>query len=290
MPKGSKKRRAERRKKETGIQTPPNGIEDPKSNYEKDIIEDVSSYTTTTTATGSSNHDLGHDEEESKARLGNTGESKEDEEVNQIIFSKDIKLEDHEEEKIVVIEGDYSDKNSRIIPIDSIKQSDFDSSSDGNNSSGSGSGSSSSGGNSSDEESSLQTNPPVDKKQDEIEMNKEEDYCNIVTDSSPPQYDQIEQEEVISFLTEDVTVKGSSAVKEALAEESSLNDFQSKDMLPTSDDLITEISNGVDGNHQEIHDVSDAEDQQVAPAPPPLQPTSWKGCCGLFDVFMGSNR
>ncbi|MCL7040718.1 hypothetical protein MKW94_004156, partial [Papaver nudicaule] len=259
-------------------------IEDPKLNDEKEIMEDVNSYTTSTTTTGSSNQDLGQDEEEnSKAGLVNTGESKEDEEVNQVLFTKDIKLEDHEEEKIVVIEGDYSDKNTRIIPIDSIKRSDFDSSSDGNNSSGSGdgSGSSSSAGNSSDEES-LQITNPIDKKQHEI-----------VTDSSPTQYDQIEQEEeeVISFLSQDVnpTAEASSAVKEAVVEESSLNDIQSKNMLPTSDDSITEISGGVDGNNQEIHDISDKQ-QQVAPARPPLQPTSWKGCCGLFEVFMGSSR
>ncbi|XP_026410838.1 pentatricopeptide repeat-containing protein At5g24830-like [Papaver somniferum] len=39
-------------------------------------------------------------------------------------------------------------------------------------------------------------------------------------------------------------------VSSVVKEELSMNDFQSKDILPASDDLITEISNGVNGKHQ----------------------------------------
>ncbi|PIA30050.1 hypothetical protein AQUCO_05700035v1 [Aquilegia coerulea] len=76
--------------------------------------------------------------------------------------------------------------------------------------------------------------------------------------------------------------------------ESSVTDSQSKDgaekMLPLSNGASVETSNG--GGHPiEAHTREDSNSQKnVAPVLPIVRPTSWKSCCGLFDVLVGSNR
>ncbi|KAF9621372.1 hypothetical protein IFM89_020031 [Coptis chinensis] len=105
--------------------------------------------------------------------------------------------------------------------------------------------------------------------------------------------------EVVS-VTEEVVVN---PVKEVIqgvdevnpAEKSGDSSSQLKDveekMLPQLNDRSVETSNG-NGDRKESHVTlsSDNQQKEVATVPPTVRPTSWKSCCGLFDVLAGSDR
>ncbi|XP_019055262.1 PREDICTED: uncharacterized protein LOC104608951 isoform X2 [Nelumbo nucifera] len=64
-------------------------------------------------------------------------------------------------------------------------------------------------------------------------------------------------------------------------------------VLPSIDAPPVETSKAVvsDEHHVQPQIPESSETQQVErSAPPAVQPTSWKSCCGLFDVLTGSNR
>ncbi|KAF5201154.1 hypothetical protein FRX31_009259 [Thalictrum thalictroides] len=76
--------------------------------------------------------------------------------------------------------------------------------------------------------------------------------------------------------------------------ESSVIDSPSKDraekMLPLSNGASVETSNGSE-HPTEAHTPENSNSQkELAPVLPIARPTSWKSCCGLFDVLVGSNR
>lgn len=58
-------------------------------------------------------------------------------------------------------------------------------------------------------------------------------------------------------------------------------------VLPQSNGTNVEINNG---GESQIPTSSNNQPKEVAPVPPVVRPASWKNCCGLFDVFMGSSR
>ncbi|OVA15315.1 hypothetical protein BVC80_7439g3 [Macleaya cordata] len=279
MPKGSKKRRAAKKKKENEVNIhSPTGSEDLKSHEDKEIDEDVSSHTVSTSSTTTSqeqHHKLGQENEEEDLREALSAVSaasvnnnkpieRSQEEVVQII--RNLKPQEVEEEKkIVVIEGDSDSRRITIDYVESVKDSNFiGSSSESGNSSGS-------SGSSSDEESGS-----VEKK--------EEKCCNSVTDSSP----QVDLTEQVISVSEEVTSPRIAEVTSAeKAEDSGLTDFPRKRILPVIDVSIIDSGDGGEhSNETKTSEISDNKHQQLAPVPPTVQPTSWKSCCGLFDVFM----
>ncbi|KAL5723093.1 hypothetical protein ACHQM5_006534 [Ranunculus cassubicifolius] len=69
-------------------------------------------------------------------------------------------------------------------------------------------------------------------------------------------------------------------------------DVQSDDreLLQSNGTSVDTVNGSGDTVQPRISTSSDNETKDVFPVPPTVQPTSWKSCCGLFEVFGGSNR
>ncbi|XP_010272656.1 PREDICTED: transcriptional regulator ATRX homolog isoform X2 [Nelumbo nucifera] len=81
---------------------------------------------------------------------------------------------------------------------------------------------------------------------------------------------------------------GVSGVIDLGLKENESNVLRSPDSPPVESSNV--VFSGEHHNEPEVPESLENQQQEVHPAPPTVRPTSWKCCCGLFEVLMVSSR
>ncbi|OVA07514.1 hypothetical protein BVC80_33g22 [Macleaya cordata] len=292
MPSSSKKKKASKRKKKKASNThspPTNSQPEGDDLNTHDEKERISGVITSITSQDENQDQLMEEEKmDSSSSVGlstsnnkpmleeseNGGENNPSQKIEEVVeVMEEIVSE-------LKTEGDSGNGSVCIEYVESAKES------------GNGDSSSSSSDSSSDEESQL-----VDKNRSSVieesgEFNEGVEDCNSVAGIVPP-LDSIEKivSSVEELETQVVVVTKAETIEDSSSIGLPSNEIDDK-TLPSSDPLSVSTSNG--GDHQKESKISESlqkqEQEELAIVPPTVQPTSWKSCCGLFDLLTGSNR
>jgi hypothetical protein len=257
MPSGAKKRKAARKKRvnQASISTSSalsSGEQDLKTVDEKD--SDVGSVSSIASQDNNPQH---HDEEVEKR-----------EDTSGVRSNVSENLHGGNGENKLKSEEDFESKN--VIVIEWEKELHDDDSSSQSRSSGSTS--------SDDEQSRV-----LDKKIVSVET----DLVNPVNTVTEVDNSLVKKEEEVVVTTSNKNPDSSSLDAKVSKSETRVDEDRS---LLSIDDSKVGTSN--DEEHVKISETDDCSIEQplLASAPQPVQTTSWKGCCGLFELFSGSNR